>query len=165
MTQKNQSLIQLQDKLNKNFEDYAAKEFQFHLENFKQIEPILSEREKYIKDIPNFWSTSLTNSELGKDQTSIDYSFITSLVVKYEEEFWCSVVVCLKENPFVKNNKLIRRFNIMTEELVMTNPDWIKKNDNVFLNFFETNEVDCDMFDLLYDIYVNAIDYYYNEKI
>lgn len=165
MKQKNPKLIEIQAKLNQNFSEYAKKEFLFHLQNYLDIKPFLQERDVITSLIKDFWPTILKNSEFGQGKASIDYSFVEKLVVKYEDNFWCSVDLFLSENSFVGNSKLYKRFNVMSEEVEYMPIEWKGRTKNSLLNFFDSPEVDIDMFDTLYDIYVNGIEFFYNEKV
>ncbi|KAM0674424.1 hypothetical protein GVAV_002037 [Gurleya vavrai] len=160
MAHKNPALLKIQDKLNQNFIEYAKKEFIFHLENYRDIEPLLIERKLIIENNELFWANALKNTELNNSNNKI-YEFVENLEVKYEDDFWCSVELNLKENDFTKNLKLKKRFNVMTEELEVIQPVYKIKTESELLEFFETEEVDVDMFDTLYDIFVNAISYYH----
>ncbi|KAM0677639.1 hypothetical protein BDAP_001785 [Binucleata daphniae] len=165
MVQKNKDLIEIQAKLNQNFSKYVKTEFLFHLQNHLEISQLLDERNEITSKINDFWKVVLKNSDIGYDNKTIDYGFVEKLVVNYEDNFWCSVDIYLRENTYTKNTKLYKRFNVMTEEVEYLPIEWKNKKNDVLLHFFNSEEVDFDMFDTLYDTYVNAIDYYYNDKI
>lgn len=161
---RNEKLTEIQDNLNKNFIEYTKKEFDLHLDNYKEIQPFLSERKKIIEQIDNFWNIVLKNSEFGKERHAINFDFIDYLSVSYEDQFWCQVEIKLKPNKYVDQPILVKRFNVLTEEVGFTEFKFNEKTKCLLLNFFVDEEVDMDLFDSLYDLYVNAISYYYGDN-
>lgn len=161
---KDQRLNEIQRQLDENFTAYAKKEFDLHSKNYEQIKPLLEERDLAVVADPAFWSTALKNSEFGREEVDFDCSVVKSLFAGYEGDYWCLVEVVLNENPYTDKTILRKRFNVATEEVDFTKFDLKRKTGSMLLEFFKDDEVDLDLFDTLYNLYVNGVYYYYTKE-
>lgn len=160
-TKKTAELLSIQQELDDIFLDYAKQEFDLHYKNYTLIKPLLEKREKLVCGIEEFWNIAAKNYPFSKDLFSItdddSINWIERISVAYEDNYFCNAEIHVREGCGIKNKVLKKRFNICTNEIESTKVESDLKCE-VF-EFFEGEDVDLEVFDSLYELYVNAVFY------
>ena len=169
MTEKDFEMIQTE--LDKHYYEYAKKDFLIKLEHYKNISDLLSKRnellksEKSQKTFPNFFATSFAKYMGSYDimpvkGEDIDTDWISSIDVRYEDDYGVYVEIELNENEYLANKKIFKRFNLQSEKTERSELEWKTKSDALVFKYFEDDNEDIAVFDILYEGYVNALFYY-----
>jgi len=116
--------------------------------NIQRI-PLYTKRNEIIKRIPGFWKQTFLNHDLLHDiLTDIDQEILESVVDIQVEEFiddkgGYRIALKLKNNPYVKNDSLVKEFSWGEEGPTMqaTTIDWKKepKEDSFFSFWFKSS--------------------------
>ncbi|KAI5171187.1 template-activating factor I [Nematocida sp. LUAm3] len=176
-------LIELQNGLDDINLEALKKELLIKQKDFENIKEILEKRERYIREIPNFWQTVFSKTEylyvlLGKEEVKegeeecIPFEWIKSLKVDYRSGFRYWIEIEVEEgNEHIENRKLTKEFSVFEENnnnSVWTDILWREGRkplpECALLRFISSeeddDEDDLNLFQILSDIYVNAIYYY-----
>lgn len=179
-------LTELQHILDDSLVTFIKEEFELKYKNHIKLLPVLCERDKLISKYlgsQKFWEVSIYKYDaihdilpikydssvetISNPDTSvdaiIDCSFIKELKVFYEKEYWCCVEIHLNENQYVSNEKLTKKFNINSGEVVANEVVWKKCVVAGIFEFFESSVNEYEIFDVLYELYINAAYYFMGE--
>lgn len=143
------------------------------MEHFNLLKSTLKERDELIQDTPiaeensTFWSIAANNYPNFRNLLPLDddfsLSWIDSLYYFYDENFICGVEISLSRNKYLNNRKLTKIFSL--EELTSECTELkIKKDaDCLLFDFFRKDDYDLEVFDILYELYINGAYSIYEE--
>ncbi|KMV66796.1 hypothetical protein M970_011260 [Encephalitozoon cuniculi EcunIII-L] len=83
-----------------------------------------------------------------------------SLVAEYLDGYGYRVHIELNENEFVSNKTLTKRVDLSLASVEKTGVVWRGNRRYPVFEFFESDTQDLDMFDILYELYVNSASYF-----
>ncbi|TBT97556.1 hypothetical protein CWI38_2480p0010 [Hamiltosporidium tvaerminnensis] len=159
-------LLNIQEELDNEYIEYTKRDFELKLSHYTQIKPILDQRDLIFADLKNPWELCFLNYEMGCELLPIDKNnkviadFIENIKVWYEENYFCCVEISFTDtNPYFSNKKLLKKFSVLSEETENTKINWTEKINAPIFQFFEEEEDILETFDVLYEMYVNAIFY------
>lgn len=166
----NNFLEEIQKELDVKYIEYAKKEFQLKLEHFNHIKPLCEKRDNFLKEHPdlflNFWEQAFQNYDFGQEllpadfENKYDSKWIKCLKVEYLDNYFCSVKIEVNDNEYVENLVLEKKFSLENQDVEGTKVIWKSNNKCPLISFFETEEEEFEVFDYLYELYINAYFYY-----
>ncbi|KRH93414.1 DNA replication factor/protein phosphatase inhibitor SET/SPR-2 [Pseudoloma neurophilia] len=166
-SEQEKKLFSYQDKIDKQYKIFAKNDFALKLTFFNSMKLILKERDEFITDLNNngidFWERVCQNCQLLNDLLPDDseISFIESLKCFYEENYTCGVEIILKKNEYLYNRKLSKKFNLLENDSEGTELKTKKETNCLLFDFFKDNDNDLEVFDILFEIYTNAAQYFF----
>lgn len=163
-------LAKIQDELDNNTSKYVEDDFNLKLAHHKRVSEILERRDKMIsesfsrEELDAFYFKIFTNFEplrelfpLKEDQT-VDSSIMKSIKAEYLDDFRMRVVLELFENEYVENQTLEKTMYLLKSEPDSTKIVWKNEKGNCPLfDFFENDDDDFEIFDILYELYVDML--------
>jgi len=165
-----QQLSKIQRELDDHISNYVEDDFNLKLNHHKKIAELLEKRDKAISDsfskddLHEFYSKIFANfdplRELFpcKDDQSADYSILKSIKAEYLDDFRMRVVVELFENEYVENKALEKTIYLFEQEPEPTKIVWKNEKGNCPLfDFFENEDDEFEIFDILYELYVDML--------
>ncbi|KAF7683575.1 hypothetical protein TCON_1210 [Astathelohania contejeani] len=164
--------MRIQNQLDEKYTLLLREEFELKYKHHQSIRPILDERTMLFKkwqetnDFDHFWSQAILKYEIGVDILPVDSAgnpasdWIKDLKVDYEPGYFCNVEIVVKENEFIENKILTKRFSVENNEREVTKLIWKNKTSAPIFEFFENDEDELEIFDVLYELYVNGIFYF-----
>lgn len=162
-------LFMFQDKIDKQYKVFAKDDFRLKLTFFNSMRPILKERDEFITDLINeginFWEKvcqkcSIFHQLLPDDEEN-SISFIDSLKCFYEENYTCRVEIILRRNEYLHNRKLSKKFNLFENTSEGTELKTKRETSCMLFDFFRDNDHDLQVFDILFETYMNAAQYFF----
>lgn len=165
-----EKLNHIQEQVDENYKEYIRKEFDIKLAHHKSIEGLLKERDEILKtnfskeELNDFFENALKafdgfeNFTPNKADNKPDVSFIKYFTAEYLDGEKFRITLDLYENEYVKNTQLTRTINLMDQEPSNNIVEW--KGEPIpciLFDFFETEEECLDLFDIIYELYVNMI--------
>lgn len=165
-------LNSLQDELDDAYIEYIKKEFEIKLAHHAKVSSMLDARDSLLKEelsreeMAAFYCQAFTNFDIVQDFLPLDTngkyntSFIKYFKAEYLDGGRLMVHVELYENDYVKNTVLEKTIFIGDKDPECVKLEW--KNEAkpcIFFNFFEADEDSYDLFDLIYELYLNLIAY------
>lgn len=177
-------LIDIQKDIDRKNLEASKKDFLAKLDLYSSMADTLGKRDELAKEIPDFWQCVFVDSEIldvlyndeiisEEKEEEIEEAegmflgceWVESISAGYREGFKHYVTLKAKENPFFENAVLEKEFSFFsTEGFKFTEIKWKGKKmlENPLLRFFSTGENDDNVgiFDMLCDLYVNAVYYY-----
>jgi hypothetical protein len=167
------TLKEMQSSLDEKYIEYSKKDFGLKLEHYNGLKEDLEKRNKLIEEFgqtdsvyKDFWSIAATNYEMGAEilpigkDNAINAHWINYIKVWYEEGYMCCVEIDVRENPFISNDLLHKKFSLISDECDGSKIVWKERCDCELFDFFEVNEENLQIFDVLYELYVNGIFYF-----
>ncbi|KAK6089640.1 hypothetical protein P3W45_001406 [Vairimorpha bombi] len=165
-------LEEIQHELDNQAKIYAKKEFNVNLEYYNSIKPLLQKRDEFLLKsremgkLEDFWVQTFLNCDIGLEMlpsdtnNQYDASWIKSIKVEYADNFICSVRIELLPNEYIENNALEKRMCLSDQEVEYTKVLWKGNNKCPIFSFFDNESEEYEIFDYLYEIYINAYFYY-----
>ncbi|KAI5190837.1 template-activating factor I [Nematocida minor] len=172
-------LVEIQSKIDLANIEALKQEYLLKLEHFNGLKETLNQRNILAKEIEGFWESVLVYSDFveilqefdyreGQEEASVDISWIESISVEYRPDFKYYIGVKAKENEYFENAVLEKEFSLFeSADCINTSIQWKNKKlmENPLLKFFSSSDATDDdsnmsMFQILSDIYFNAVYYY-----
>ncbi|KMV66675.1 hypothetical protein M970_010030 [Encephalitozoon cuniculi EcunIII-L] len=147
---------------------FARRDFECKLEHHKAIRPLLLRRDSVISEalLEMYWGRALAGFDaargiLPRDGCDrISTQWMRSLVAEYLDGYGYRVHIELNENEFVSNKTLTKRVDLSLASVEKTGVVWRGNRRYPVFEFFESDTQDLDMFDILYELYVNSASYF-----
>lgn len=166
-------LQKIQHQIDREYKKFAKRDFDLKLEHYNAIKPILEERDMSIQSVSNndngenFWERAGRNFPsfcdlLPSEDENFSLSWMESLKCWYEDEFICCVEITLSRNEYLNNRKLWKKFSLVDHTSEQTELKIKKQVDCLLFDFFNKNDYDLEVFDVLYELYVNGVYHYCN---
>lgn len=160
-----------QSRVDQEYKEFAKNDFNVKLEYFNSLKPILKERDDFIQDLPssdegaNFWEKAAQNCPSFRDllpleEEDFSISWIESLRCWYEENYVCGVEIALSRNDYLNNRRLTKKFSLLDHTSEGTELKVKKEAECLLFDFFRENDYDLEVFDILYELYINGAYYY-----
>lgn len=180
-------LVNIQREIDRRNVEASKQDFMAKTELYNGMKGMLDERDKMVSELAGFWQTVFVHSEVldilyndviledsaeQKDKESedeyertfLECEWIDSVRIEYRDSFKVFVEVRTRDNVFFDNPRLTKEFSYISSESLETTPiEWKGKKmlENPLLRFFSgDNDNNIPIFDMLCDIYVNAVYYY-----
>lgn len=171
-------LHQIQEELDHQYEIFTKKDFDCKILHHNSIKSLLIKRNQFISNHPylsiHYWSKAFLNYQIGIEILPVDNNhdinhdnnhninadWIKSLEVDYIEGYICRVHIELNENDFVCNEYLTKIINLEKKEIETTKVEWKSIEKHIIFNFFDSETEDFEIFDILYELYVNSSFYF-----
>lgn len=166
--EKDKKLHSFQSKIDKQYRIYAKNDYNMKLTFYNSMKSILKERDDFISDLcnngANFWGKAAISCQqllvLLPEEEELPLTWIESIKCSYEDNYVCKVEITLLRNQYLNNRKLIKTFNLIENSSEGTELKIKKESNCLFFNFFRDNDHDLEVFDILFDFYVNAVYYF-----
>lgn len=168
-----QQLVRIQSEVDLANVEALKEEHQLKMKHFNSLKTVLEERDALIREIDNFWEIVILSSDLleiikeCEENIKIDISWVKELKVEYKKgnKFYSNIKV--KENKYFENSFLEKEFSLFGNECTNTEIRWKgqkKYLENPLIKFFISEggeeEGNMSIFQILSDIYLNAVYYY-----
>ncbi|KAF7700545.1 hypothetical protein CDIK_1014 [Cucumispora dikerogammari] len=139
--------------------------FLTNLKYFNLIKETLKERDELIsrfnKNGQNqFWHQVTLNYNKFNKIFNTDFPLIEKLTVSLTENYECKIHIKLNENPFVTNKYIHKNNNLLTGESESTRLDFLVDAYPKFFKFFTDEYDDLSYFEMFFEMYINAIEYF-----
>lgn len=164
------SLDDIQTEIDNEYEKFAKRDFNFKLKYHNIIKPLLVRRDELVSNAPEiastYWGCAFLNYELGVEILPVDDNgnvvadWMKKLQVDYIEGYIYEVQIKLNENEFVCNESLSKRIYLEGREVDTTEVGWKSNKRHPIFAFFESESEDFEIFDILYELYVNSAFYF-----
>lgn len=167
-----ESLNEMQESIDEMYLEYVKKEYEIKLAHHKRMEGILGKRDELFREkmsheeLNELFQRAFTSFDVVQDflpldaQSKYDSTFIKFLRAEYLEGERLKVTLELHENDYVKNDVLEKTIYLMDREPECTKVEWKDEaRPCILFNFFDVDEESFDLFDLIYEFYVNMIAY------
>jgi hypothetical protein len=166
------NLIAIQDKIDESYLDFVKKDFDLKLSHYQKIKADILKRDTILLEqmdesaLTVFMSNAITNFEAIQDlfpqtaKKSFDSSFVKFLKAEFLDNYKMKVTMHLNENKYVNNSILEKTIHLFEDEPEAAKIEW--KDDQglcPILDFFESDEDDMKIFDIIYKFYVNLVLY------
>lgn len=165
-------LTSIQEQLDNLNLEFAKNDFDVKLAHHNKIEPILKARNTIFREklsadefsalLKNaLGNTSIMQELLPIDaQHAYDSSFIRFITAEYLPEYQLRVTLELNKNPYLSDEKLVRTISLLSNTSESVKLNRLDENAQCPLfEFFEAEEDDLEAFDIIYDFYVNMVEY------
>lgn len=163
-----EKLVNYQNKIDRQYKIYAKNDFILKLTYYDSMKSILKERDEFINDLINsginFWQKVCENCAIFHQLLPDDQEnslIFDSIKCYYQENFICGVEIILRKNPYLHNRKLSKKFNLIENTSDGTELKIKKETQCLLFDFFRDSEQDLEVFDILFETYVNAAQYYF----
>ncbi|KAG5858851.1 hypothetical protein KMI_10g15490 [Encephalitozoon hellem] len=161
-------LEEIQRDIEREYEEFARKDFECKLEHHKQIRPLLARRDRVIASmVPgDYWGRVLGRYEVGETilprgtNNEVCTGWVRSLRADYLDGYAYMVEIEVNENEFVGNSTLRKKAYLFEGEVEKSGVRWKGDRRWPVFEFFETDTADLDVFDILYEVYVNSVTYF-----
>lgn len=161
-------LEEIQWEIDREYEEFSKRDFECKLEHHKMIKPLLIRRDQAIAkmDSGRYWERVLGRCEVGEmilprdSSNSINTEWMRSLSVDYLDGYAYRVEMEVNENEFVANKTLMKKVYLLEGEVERSGVRWKGNRKCPVFEFFDTDTVDLDIFDILYEVYVNSASYF-----
>jgi hypothetical protein len=160
----------IQQELDQRYVEFVKEDFMAKLRHHKKILPFLAKRDQIVLDpsygLSDYWERSFLNYELGREilpvdaRGSADVKWVKSLKAEYLNDYVCFVQLELYENEYVENKVLSKKIDLESNEIEASEVAWKSGGRRGIFLFFESDQEDFEVFDILYELYVNASFYY-----
>lgn len=167
-------LDDIQHQIDGEHEKFVKRDFECKLEHHNLIKPVLKKRDEHVSGGPgmceNYWSRAFLNYDVSMeilptdDENNVVARWIKHLEVDYVDGYMFVVHIELNENEFVHNTFLTKRMYLDGREIEKTEIRWKNAGRYPIFAFFESDVEDFDVFDILYEIYVNSAYYFLLSK-
>lgn len=161
-------LFSFQDKIDKQYKIFSRNDFLLKLSYYNGLKPVLKERDDLINDLTsegiNFWEIASKNFKNFENIFPSEDFFIESLNVFLEENFICGVEIIISRNKYLSNRKLIKKFNLFENNSDGTELKVKKEYNCLLFEFFRDSDNDLEVFDVLFELYVNAAQYFFRNE-
>ncbi|KAI5149728.1 hypothetical protein ENBRE01_1081 [Enteropsectra breve] len=165
-----EELEEIQDTLDEEYIKYLKQDYDVKYEHFKNLKPTLERREKIVSNLGEEKASLLIDTAISKldgmqDLLPInenkEYDYIVKMVtVEYTGEGKATVRLNLKPNNYIANEYLERQINFFENAPTPARIEWKDESGRCPLfNFFEDYDDDLEIFDIIYEFYVNYIYY------
>ena len=147
----------------------AARDFELKLSHHVAIKPLLARRDEVVRSgagCAGYWARALGSYGAGAALLPRDAhnraaaGWMRSLEADYLPGLAYRVHVELNENEFVSNRWLTKSMRLGAREAEKTAVVWRDNRRWLVFEFFETDAEDLDVFDILYELYVNSASYF-----
>lgn len=164
-------LSAIQDTLDELYIDFVKRDFDIKLVHHKKIEQHLAERDVILKEMPRaelaeFFRKGFAGFDAVQDflplgaDNAYDTSFIKSVRAEYLEGERMRVSIELYENAYTSNEVLEKTIYLFEREPETVKIDWKdEQRACILFDFFEVDEDSLDLFDIIYEFYVNMVAY------
>ncbi|KAL7346466.1 nucleosome assembly protein [Encephalitozoon intestinalis] len=160
-------LDEIQSDIDGEHEAFARRDFECKLEHHRNIKPLLGKRDGLVRRaVECYWARALANYRPGAALLPVDAlgrpdtRWLRSLEVDYLPEYGYRVHMELNENEFVQNTALTKKAYLGRRDVERSGVRWKGDLRCAVLGFFETDTQDLDIFDILYELYVNSAFYF-----
>lgn len=165
-------LNEMQENIDELYLDYVKKEYEIKLAHHKKMEKILAERDALFREkmsreeLNELFLRAFTSFDVVQDflplnaQNKYDSSFIKFLKAEYLDNERLKVTLELYDNDYVKNDFLEKTIYLTDRESECTKVEWKDEpRPCILFNFFDVDEESFDLFDLIYEFYINMVAY------
>lgn len=169
-----EELMSIQEDLDKAYTEYARRDFDLKYSHHQAIEDKLAARDRIVSESPDRFSDYCEKVFLNYDTAGEflplnandkpEASWIKSFVARYEKDYNVYIEIHLNENPYLKNDMIFKRLNLDTNKSEKSELEWKERVDAPIFEYFENDDEDTMIFDILYEIYVDSAFYYFAEE-
>lgn len=171
-----ESLQNIQEELNKAYTEYAKKDFHLKYNHYQLIESKLHRRDNIICEMQaqnkllDYYEQAFLKYDMSTEFLPVDpdgnpdAKWIKSVVARYEKDYNIYVEIKLNENRYLNNNVMFKKVNLETDECKNSPLEWKSSVKAPIFDYFQNSSEDTIMFDILYEIYVDSVFYYFLEE-
>ena len=169
-------LLELHGKVEEQYDAYIKNEFDLRLAHHNSIKELLEKRDTILlekmteADRSRILADAFENYDLLLETLPVnpnktyDSSLINFIIAELLPGYKVKVKLMLKPNEYIKNQELVRVISLFNPESEPVKIEWIDERGRCPLfDFFESEEEDFEIFDMIYDFYVNLQFYSVNE--
>lgn len=165
-----QKLEEFQSEIDNLTSEYLEADFKLKLEHHKKMAPLLEKRDAILKEqlsheeLMEIYSKAAENFSPFKElfvtsnNEEYDLSFIKSFKAEYLDGFKVKVTFEFLENKYIEDKKIEKTISFFESESDSCVINWKDKQEGCPLfEFFESKEDDFDIFDIIYEFYVDLL--------
>lgn len=162
-------LDDVQGELDGEYARFARRDFECKLEHHSRIQRVLARRDEMVEGsglADSYWGRAFLAYDIGMEILPVDENgqfaagWLRSLRVEYLEGYVYRVHMELGENAFVENECLTKEMYLDEREVETTAVRWRCSERHGVFAFFESENEDFEVFDILYELYVNSAFYF-----
>lgn len=171
-----EGLLKIQEELDAAYSEYARRDFDLKYSHHQSIEDKLLARNQIVSEqqaqgkLLDFYERAFCNYDVSTEllpldsESNPDARWIRSLVARYEKDYSIYVEITLNTNKYLANERIFKRVNLETDKSEGSRLDWKERVSAPIFSYFGGDGEETMVFDMLYEIYVDAVFFYFQEN-